>query len=402
MLTFYEWNYICELIDLLEYNSKMVHDLETARSFFSLIDDYLISTHIHEYKQHEQLKKSEPPYWPVEESPRKVMNVNPVSSLYVPSIKELYNALTFHEDKSILGKVTRTGINNPYEVKRGQRTLEFLIHYVVTVVYAHWVDKLGSYKECITLLAQEVYEIFDRMISVHELVNRVPINSLDRCSEVEIKLSTKAILQLNISNKSEIKAAHALVGIHRIPDACRLEELIAQNNSLCTLCSDIGMLHNLMFLKLGGNNLTALPDSFNQLHNLQLIDCRKNQFEEFPEILFTLKQLKAINFACNRLNNLPDSFNKTPELELINVSTNNLTKLPTSFQNLDKLKELIAFENQLQMFPKLKDLVNLISVGIDYEVYKKNKKQVREDQIYQRAKEDAEKLKERLKAVSLF
>nr|GEU47560.1 MDIS1-interacting receptor like kinase 2-like [Tanacetum cinerariifolium] len=131
-----------------------------------------------------------------------------------------------------------------------------------------------------------------------------------------------------------------------------LAELYIHNCKLeGSIPEQIGLLSNLTYLSLSGNQLTGkLPLSFADLTRLKYLDLSNNNLTGKLTVSFAnLTRLENLDLSNNYLTGkLPVSFANLTRLKSLDLSNNNLTgKLTVSFANLTRLENLDLSNNNL-------------------------------------------------------
>lgn len=138
-------------------------------------------------------------------------------------------------------------------------------------------------------------------------------------------------------------------------------------SNLHTLPNEIGLLTQLITLKLRNTKLTYLPLTFRNLKNLEYLDLSANELKIDPtlDILKNIKNLKFLDLGHNKIDHLPKSIACFKNLEVLCLDDNFLEEIPVEIYELSKLKVLYLDGNKLKKLPKsLEKLVNLKILSI--------------------------------------
>jgi internalin A len=131
-----------------------------------------------------------------------------------------------------------------------------------------------------------------------------------------------------------------------------LERLRLDGNQLTTLPPEVTKLPNLTSLDLHGNQLTDLPPEITQLTKLTRLDLWGNRLTIVPSEITKLISLTSLDLRYNKLTSLPPEIAKLTNLTYLNLSGNQLTSLPVDIAKLSKLFDLDLRGNQLPIPPE--------------------------------------------------
>ncbi|XGV88140.1 MAG: leucine-rich repeat domain-containing protein [Limnothrix sp. BL-A-16] len=120
---------------------------------------------------------------------------------------------------------------------------------------------------------------------------------------------------------------------------------------------EIGQLHNLRSLNLGGNQLSQLPVEIGQLHNLKTLALDFNQLSQLPAEIGQLKSLVTLELWSNPLSSLPAEISQLQNLSTLELCHNSLNSFPLEIIQLQNLKTLILGGKQITKLPP--EIVNL-------------------------------------------
>lgn len=113
------------------------------------------------------------------------------------------------------------------------------------------------------------------------------------------------------------------------PDLCGLplKVLIASNNRLTALPSDIGSFRQLRQLDVSCNEIQSLPAQIGNLESLRDLNVRRNQLDRLPEEIAELP-LVRLDFSCNKISRIPVCYRHLRHLQNILLDNNPLQSPP--------------------------------------------------------------------------
>lgn len=122
-----------------------------------------------------------------------------------------------------------------------------------------------------------------------------------------------------------------------------LQRLIAADNLLASIDSQITMLHQLKMLDLRGNKIEVIPDLSN-LEMLTVVNLSMNKLKLIPHSFLSLP-LVELDLHGNQITEFPNDFCLLDRLSVLNMSTNTIKtipKMPTSIQKMDLSQNCIT------------------------------------------------------------
>ncbi|XP_051900678.1 leucine-rich repeat and calponin homology domain-containing protein 4-like isoform X2 [Pristis pectinata] len=106
-----------------------------------------------------------------------------------------------------------------------------------------------------------------------------------------------------------------------------LKVLIASNNKLTSLPSDIGCFRQLRELDVSCNEIQSLPPQIGNLESLRDLNVRRNQLDRLPEEIAELP-LVRLDFSCNKVTRIPVCYRHLRHLQNILLDNNPLQSPP--------------------------------------------------------------------------
>ncbi|MFH1761707.1 MAG: LamG-like jellyroll fold domain-containing protein [bacterium] len=126
-----------------------------------------------------------------------------------------------------------------------------------------------------------------------------------------------------------------------------LQNLVASDNTLDSIKSEVGNLSSLIHLDIHQCGLTSLPLSLGNLTSLVYLYINGNQLTSLPDTLTNLNSLSQFYFHSNDLTSIPDSIGRLSLLTGLGMSNNDITTLPNSVGRINNLTSLLAGNNEI-------------------------------------------------------
>lgn len=99
----------------------------------------------------------------------------------------------------------------------------------------------------------------------------------------------------------------------------QIEEIDFSDNPITEIPEDIGLLENLIVLKMNSCKLTRLPESIGNLSKLSRLQLDFNQITELPESAGNLTSLTWLCLEKNKVNSLPKSLTNLKVLRWLSI-----------------------------------------------------------------------------------
>src|SRR3990167_2737230 len=214
---------------------------------------------------------------------------------------------------------------------------------------------------------------FNKLTKIHNIGQLQTITKLDAKRNLLVdydctQLRSLTFLDLSFNKLTQLPKS---IGILE-----QIVELRLSNNQINSISDEIGNLENLKFLDLSQNKIKELPVSFGKLIVLENLYLNNNLLTKcyFGELF----SLKMIDLSSNQLTELPD-LTFLASMQKLYANHNRISSLTQNIANVPKLKELSLKGNKLQALPKeICLLENLILLDLednsfaDTEVYTSN------------------------------
>ncbi|XP_072905153.1 leucine-rich repeat and calponin homology domain-containing protein 4-like isoform X1 [Hemitrygon akajei] len=135
-----------------------------------------------------------------------------------------------------------------------------------------------------------------------------------------------------------------------------LKVLIASNNKLSSLPTDIGCFRQLRELDVSCNEIQRLPPEIGNLESLRDLNVRRNQLDQLPEEIAELP-LVRLDFSCNKVTHIPVCYRHLRHLQTILLDNNPLQSPPAQVCTKGKI-HIFKYLNieACKIVPDLSDL----------------------------------------------
>ncbi|XP_059831289.1 leucine-rich repeat and calponin homology domain-containing protein 4 isoform X2 [Hypanus sabinus] len=135
-----------------------------------------------------------------------------------------------------------------------------------------------------------------------------------------------------------------------------LKVLIASNNKLSSLPTDIGCFRQLRELDVSCNEIQRLPPEIGNLESLRDLNVRRNQLDRLPEEIAELP-LVRLDFSCNKVTHIPVCYRHLRHLQTILLDNNPLQSPPAQVCTKGKI-HIFKYLNieACKIVPDLSDL----------------------------------------------